>query len=272
MILVTLFFRVPWRGFLWLMANDRYKGSWIRAYRSLMDWEWYRDGNTMRVWMHLLLKAEYQDREYRGVVIRRGQVLYSHKDFADELGLSIQNVRTSLSHLKLTGEVTLELTGGLWLATLVQYDFWNPADVKVTGQLTAGDAGNQQANQQGAYIEDSKKRKKVKKESVRTREELRSFLSGEAFTHRSDYVGVHKYLSLYQFIESNGGDHLLQLEKLLTYLEYTELKKFSRDKKVSLPAIIEAMINAKGSFDKSKKTSFYLTARNWIRREQKQGA
>ena len=67
------------------MANDRYKGSWIRAYRSLMDWEWYRDGNTMRVWMHLLLKAEYQDREYRGVVIRRGQVLYSHKDFADEL-------------------------------------------------------------------------------------------------------------------------------------------------------------------------------------------
>jgi hypothetical protein len=34
-------------------------GGYIKLYRSLLKWEWYDDSNVFRVFMHLLLTANY---------------------------------------------------------------------------------------------------------------------------------------------------------------------------------------------------------------------
>ena len=49
------------------------EGSWIKIYRSLLDWEWYDDINTCRLFIHLLLTANYEDKKWHGMVIKRGQ-------------------------------------------------------------------------------------------------------------------------------------------------------------------------------------------------------
>lgn len=40
------------------MAN---KGNYIIIHRRIMDWEWYRNGNTFRVFMHCLLRANWKE-------------------------------------------------------------------------------------------------------------------------------------------------------------------------------------------------------------------
>ena len=80
--------------------------GYIKLYRSLLRWEWYDDANTFRVFVHLLLTVNHEPQKWHGITIDRGQRLASFSKIAGELRLSVQNIRTSIDHLKSTGEVT----------------------------------------------------------------------------------------------------------------------------------------------------------------------
>ena len=46
--------------------------GWVKLHRQLLDWEWYTDINTKVVFLHCLIKANWEDKRWRGVVIKRG--------------------------------------------------------------------------------------------------------------------------------------------------------------------------------------------------------
>lgn len=79
------------------------KKGWVKLHRSIEDWEWYKDLPTKSLFLHLLLKAEWSDG-------RRGYVLTTESRLMKELGLSRQQIRTAMSHLISTGEITKEVT------------------------------------------------------------------------------------------------------------------------------------------------------------------
>lgn len=85
--------------------------SFIRLDRSIRSWRWYRDGNTLRVFLHLLLAANYEDRDFREDRIRRGEVLISQSRLSEELGISPKSIRTALDHLIGTGEIEIAAPG-----------------------------------------------------------------------------------------------------------------------------------------------------------------
>lgn len=80
--------------------------GWIKLHRKMLDWEWYDDTNAKIVFLHCLLRANHKDKRWRGRVIQRGSFWTSLPSLSDELGLSIQQVRTSINKLKSTGELT----------------------------------------------------------------------------------------------------------------------------------------------------------------------
>ena len=41
-------------------------GGFIKIHRSLLEWEWYQDTNTKTVFIHLLLTANYKDKNWKG--------------------------------------------------------------------------------------------------------------------------------------------------------------------------------------------------------------
>ena len=84
--------------------------GFIKINRNILDWRWYGDDNTFRVFFHLLLKANYQDGEFEIHTIKRGQLVTGLKTLSKELSLSIQQVRTALKHLKLTNEISIKTT------------------------------------------------------------------------------------------------------------------------------------------------------------------
>ena len=98
--------------------------GWVKLHRQLLDWEWYNDVNTTRVFLHLLLVANHKDNNWRGIEIKRGQRLTSVSSLASETHLSIKNIRTSIKRLKSTNEVASYSTAQHTVFTMVNYDLY----------------------------------------------------------------------------------------------------------------------------------------------------
>lgn len=84
--------------------------GYIKLHRKITDWEWYQDANTFRVFIHLLLECNHEDRKWRGITIQRGECFTSIRRLSEALKLSVREVRTALEHLKTTQEIAVETT------------------------------------------------------------------------------------------------------------------------------------------------------------------
>lgn len=95
--------------------------GWIKIFRLFLEWEWYGDTNMVRLFLHLLLKANYEDKRWLGIVIKRGQLVTSSLTLAAETHLSRQRVRTCLSRLEHTGEISIKTTNKFSIITICKY-------------------------------------------------------------------------------------------------------------------------------------------------------
>lgn len=143
------------------------KQGFLRISRNIVDWDWYTDANTFRVFMHLLLTANYKDCNYKGVEVKRGQVATSRKEIAKALRMSEQNVRTSLSHLKSTSEITSKSTNKLTIITLCKYDSWQDL-VSESNQQTNRESTDNLTVNQPTIEEESNKYNNNNKEKENT--------------------------------------------------------------------------------------------------------
>ena len=116
-------------------------GGFVLLHRSLLTWEWYDDINTTRLFLHLLLTANYEPQTWKGITIERGQRVASFAKLAEETGLTIKQVRGSLAHLKTTGEVAHKATSKYGVFTVQNYDKY---------QLQGTQQGSQKAHDRAA--------------------------------------------------------------------------------------------------------------------------
>ena len=115
------------------------KSTFIKLDRNIQDWRWFKDGNTFRVFIYLLLNANIKKNGFKGIDINRGQLATSYKSIAEKLDLTEMQVRVAIKHLKLTGEITSQIYHDFSLYTVVNYELYQGT---VTGNITA----KQQAN------------------------------------------------------------------------------------------------------------------------------
>lgn len=80
--------------------------DYIKLSRKLMEWEWYSNINTCRLFIHMLLKANWKDGKFEGKVIPRGSFVSSIGNLAKETNLTNDEIRTALKHLIFTKEIT----------------------------------------------------------------------------------------------------------------------------------------------------------------------
>ena len=106
--------------------------GWIKIHRQILEWEWYDEPNTLRLFLHLLLKANHKTRSYRGVEIKEGQIMTGYDKLAKELNLSTQKIRTSISKLKSTSEITSVSTSQGTIIQIVKYKDYQVVTSKTT--------------------------------------------------------------------------------------------------------------------------------------------
>ena len=116
--------------------EEKFNRTWISLYRKFIDWEWYQNGNVTRVFLHCLLKANWQDKNWQGQEIKRGQFVSSYRKIAAELNLSIQQVRTAILKLKSTQELTLTTTSVYSIITVNNYNSYQDTNTRFNKEIT----------------------------------------------------------------------------------------------------------------------------------------
>ena len=102
--------------------------GWIKAHRSLLDWEWHTDPNMVSLWMHLLVLANFEDKRWKGMVIKRGQLVTSISRLSETTGISQQSLRTCLAKLEQTQEINKQTTNKFTIITILKYDSYQQSD------------------------------------------------------------------------------------------------------------------------------------------------
>jgi len=110
--------------------------GFIKIHRKFINWEWYDDINTKVLFIHLILKANYTDKNWHGIEVKRGSLITSTQNLSTELGVSIRQVRTSLTKLKSTSELTIKTTNKYSLISITYYDKYQSNDKQYVSQTT----------------------------------------------------------------------------------------------------------------------------------------
>ena len=139
--------------------------GWIKLHRKFLTWEWYQDANTLRVFLHLILKANHKDGKWQGVDVQAGQLLTGRLKLAQELNLSERQIRTSLNRLKSTNEVTIKTTKQYSIITLNNWDAYQQNDQQSDQQATNKRPTNDQQTTTNKNDKKYKNDKNEKKDS-----------------------------------------------------------------------------------------------------------
>lgn len=100
------------------------EGNYIKIDRKMLSWEWYKNLNTKSLFIHMLIIANWKEGRFEGKHIPRGSFVSSIGNLAEETGLTVDEVRTAISHLIKTGEITKQSTNKFTVFTIKNYDVY----------------------------------------------------------------------------------------------------------------------------------------------------
>lgn len=116
--------------------------GFVKLPRSILEWEWYEDGTVARVYIHILLKVNFTQKNWKGNKIEIGEFITSLDKLHHELNLSMQSIRTALSKLEGTGYIKLTATNRYTKIKALNSDVYN------TNQIVTNTPSNKPINQQ----------------------------------------------------------------------------------------------------------------------------
>ena len=172
------------------MKDDR---TYIKIFHKMLDWGWYGDTNTFRVFMHILLRANYRESEYLGQKIGAGECVFGYNAWADQLGLSVRQIRTAIDHLKSTNEIRVRATNRFSIITVVKWEFWQIEEGHSDKRTTRRATNERQA---------SDKQATTSKESKNTNNNIPNIDDVRAYTKENNLIIDPDYF--YKFYETAG--------------------------------------------------------------------
>lgn len=187
--------------------------GWIKLHRKILDWEWFTSPNTLQLFIYLLLRANKEDKKWRGILIKRGQLVTSVATISEETKLSTQQVRTSLNRLKSTNEITSKTTNRFTLVTVCKYESYQLYEEveQQTKQQALQQTNNKQITNKQQQLKNNKNIRNNKKESILTnvRIDEKATDAPVVATTTTDDMELRKekfYQSLVPYVAKYGKD------------------------------------------------------------------
>ena len=158
--------------------------GYIRLHRSLTDWEWYHNERLESVFIHLLVRCNWSDKNWQGIEVKAGTFITSTGHLAEELNLSRSAVVRALDRLEKSGEIVVKADNKRTAITLVNWAKYQSEDVE-TGQQ----ADNKRTTS-GQPADTTKKEKKERREEEVTTNVVTTRLDFDQF--RAKCLSIHK--------------------------------------------------------------------------------
>lgn len=121
--------------------------GWIKNHRKMLDWEWFTDPNTAHFFHFCILYANIEQKVWRGITIERGSFVSTLANMCKRTGLTIQQTRTAISHLKSTHEITCEATNAYTKITVCNYEKYQ-LNIRESNKATNKRINRQSTNEQ----------------------------------------------------------------------------------------------------------------------------
>lgn len=137
--------------------------GWIKLHRQLLDWEWYDDINTSRLFIHLMITANHKDNNWRGIEIKRGSRLTSLDKLSSETNLSVSKIRTAIKKLISTNEIASKSHSQHTVFTMINYDTYQGDDKQVDKPIANESQTNDKQIATNKKVKNVKNVKNVKK-------------------------------------------------------------------------------------------------------------
>lgn len=187
--------------------------GWIKLHRKILDWEWFTSPSTLQLFIYLLLRANKEDKKWRGILIKRGQLVTSVATISEETKLSTQQVRTSLNRLKSTNEITSKTTNKFTLVTVCKYESYQLYEEveQQTKQQALQQTNNKQITNKQQQHKNNKNIRNNKKESILTNVRIDEKVTDAPVvaTTTTDDMELRKekfYQSLVPYVAKYGKD------------------------------------------------------------------
>lgn len=218
--------------------------GFIKLYRSMLEWEWYGDINVKILFLHLLLKSNYEPKKWQGIEIERGQFVTSIKNLSSEVGLSEQQIKTALKKLQKTGEIELKTTNKYTLINVVNFNKFQCIGFEDNKQIT----DKQQTNSNQITNEQQTNNNQIT--TTKEREEIKE---------NKEYKEREEIKNIYQLIADMYNK---------TCVSFPKCTKLSEARKTALKARLKKFTveDFKLMFEKAEQSDFLKGAnnRNWI--------
>jgi len=125
--------------------------GWVKLHREIMDKAIWQNAtsNDLKLALTILLKANYKKEEFSNktgtnIIVEIGQMVTGREQLSRFSGLSLQNIRTSLEHLRNLGFLTSTSTNHGTIISVCNYstyqdleDIKDIKDTQVTSNLTS---------------------------------------------------------------------------------------------------------------------------------------
>lgn len=139
--------------------------GWLKLHRKLLNWEWYNKSEYVHLFLHILIKANFEDKKWHGIEVKKGQLVTSIKHLSLETGISERSIRTILNKLKTTSELTIKTTNRFSVITIEKYSKYQCDEEKTTSKTTnKASPKRQTTDKQLTTTKEVKKEEKENKE------------------------------------------------------------------------------------------------------------
>lgn len=167
-------------------------GNYIKLNRQLLEWRYWYSETAVKLWILILMKANWKDGWFMGDRIPRGSLATSMSNLAIEAGCSEPTVRRWLTKFEEDGQISRKATNRYTQINVINYGFFqdvpDESDERMTNQTTE-QVTEQVTNQTTEQVIPNRRRKEReegKKErrerGTPTLEEIKSFVKEEKLT------------------------------------------------------------------------------------------
>ena len=192
--------------------------NFLKLHRKMLNWGWYGDINTTRLFIHILLMANWLPGECYGIPYQAGEFITSLEKLSKETNLSISQVRTAIKHLEMTGEIASTSQGRCRVITVKNWDVYQVSDKDYRKRIARKSQDNRK--EIATELDIKKEEKRIKNKYYEDSELDKAF---------ADYCDMRK------FIKKPMSDRAIELAK-------GKLDKLSNGDKETAIAILNQSI------------------------------
>lgn len=223
------------------ISNAKRMEWYIKIYRQLLDWEWYTDTPTKSLFIHLLLKANIKDGNWRWTPVKKWSLVTGRKKLSEELWLTESQIRTSLEKLQSTNEIAIKTTKSFSVVLLNNWDKYQEIIAnKVPNQsptnrqpIATGREGNKERKKEDTIVSTEIVKSDNRNQDIQKLiYHIKEFCSSRSIIYDStDERNFAKHIvSAKEFGELSKAMGKERIELALSIIELAEMDKFWRGK------------------------------------------